>query len=106
MLSGANQPVDQMVIGRCVSTYERPKRKASAKNLRESAISVRKNKIFSHPCYFSRSIRAPHPPDPAVPFDLTTARELTRAPQPQHDIPQMAGEETSHGSMHSRRRCH
>ena len=41
----------------------------------------------------SRSFPATHTPDPAVPFDLTTARDLTRAPQPQHDIPQMAGKE-------------
>ena len=41
-----------------------------------------------------------------IPCDLTTARDLTRAPQPQYDIPHMAGEEIVHESMHSGRSCH
>ena len=41
-LSSANHPVDQQLTWHCVSTYERPKGRASAKNLRESAIGVRK----------------------------------------------------------------
>ena len=64
------------------------------------------NMRFGHACYFSRNFPAPHTPDPAVPCDLITDRDLTRAPQPQHDIPQMAGEETVHKSIHSGLSCH
>ena len=73
-------------------------REAERKGLGEESTRIghrgAQNKIFGLDCYFSRSFRAQHTPDPAVPCDLTTARDLNRAQQPQHDIPQMAGQET------------
>ena len=41
-VTSTNYRVDQRLIWRCMSAYERPNRRASAKNLRESAIGVRK----------------------------------------------------------------
>ena len=51
-LSSANHPVYQKLIWRCVSPYERPKGRASAKNLRESAIGVRKTLDLVTPASF------------------------------------------------------
>ena len=57
------------------------------------------NMRFRHACSFFRSFPAPHTPYPAVPCDLTTARDPTRAPQPHYNIPQMNEEERVYESM-------
>ena len=63
--SSANHAVDQQLGWRRVSTYERPKGRASAKNLRESAIGVRNTCILvmsvSFPVAFQRQIPPTHP---------------------------------------------
>ena len=106
-MSSANHPVDQQLRWMVLREYLR---EAERKGLGEESTRVghrgAQKKIFSHAYQFSRSFPAPHTSDPAVPCDLTTARDLTTAPQPQHVIPQMAGEETVHESMHSGRSCH
>ena len=61
---------------------------------------------FRHACSFFRSFPAPHAPSPAVPYDLTTARELTRTPQPHYNILQMIEEELVDKSMRSGRSYH
>ena len=53
-LPTVNQSVDQPLIWHCcVSTYERPTIRASAKNLRESAIGCAKQDIWSCLLVFS-----------------------------------------------------
>ena len=64
------------------------------------------NMRFRHACSFFRSFPAPHAPSPAVPYDLTTARELTRTPQPHYNILQMIEEELVDKSMRSGRSYH
>ena len=48
----------------------------------------------------------PNNGNPAVPSDLTTARDPTRAPQPKYDIPQTTEQEPVDESMGSGRSYH
>ena len=82
----ADQPVDHQLIWRWGGTYKRPKGRASAKNLRDSAIGVRNTRDFVRPVRVCVAFQR-DTSNPTVRCDLKTARDRTRAPQPQYEIP-------------------
>ena len=61
---------------------------------------------FRHARSFFGSFPAPHTTDPAVRYDLTTARDPPRAAQPHYNIPQMTEEEPVNEFKRIGRSCH